>query len=220
MGTTGVPELWSFNFTGSTTALGGGVVTVTGNQGTPVWAHMSGPDYGQTFTPAASTGLDMGSVTGGTWDQIVDEDLRIELSLDAALTTTFDFNAIGIETNDWGTCCKGNNTNADNIFTAGTAAYIVFDPTANPSGSSNSGILLIRNLDNTTNCTGGLPSDPETFAGLMADGVTLNWASGGRTTTLSLRSTTPPSSTMSPSHRTALVRCSDLAGSCILAGSR
>lgn len=171
--TTGTPELWTFNFTDSNIALGGGVFSVTGDQGTTVWARLSGPDYGGAFVPDGS-GIASGNVTGGTWDNIVDNGLRIELFADAALTTTFDFNAIGIETDNWGTCCKGNNTNADGGQTAGTAVYMVFDPTTNPAGSTNDDILLIGNLDSTTNRTGGLPSDPDAFAGLLADGTTTN----------------------------------------------
>lgn len=172
--TTGTPELWTFNFTDSSIAVGGGVFSVTGDQGTTIWARISGPDYGGAFAPEASTGVVDGSVSGGTWDQIVDNGLRIELFSDAALATTFDFNAIGIETNDWGTCCSGPNTNPDGGTTAGSAVYMVFDPTANPAGSSNDDILLIGNLDNTTNRTGGEPTDPNAFAGLLADGVTTN----------------------------------------------
>jgi hypothetical protein len=172
--TTGTPEIWTFNFTDPNISLGGGVFSVTGDQGTTVWALITGPDYGGAFSPNTSTGIAMGSVSGGTWDQIVDNGLRIQLYSDAALTTTFDFNAIGIEANDWGTCCTGNNTNADDGVTAGTAVYMVFDPSSNPSGSSNDDILLIGNIDSTTNRTGGLPTDPNTFAGLQADGVSLN----------------------------------------------
>ena len=82
--TTGTPELWTFNFTDSTIAVGGGVFTVTGDQGTQVWARISGPDYGGAFAPDAS-GIDGGGVSGGTWDNIVDNGLRIELFSDAAL---------------------------------------------------------------------------------------------------------------------------------------
>jgi hypothetical protein len=170
---TGTPELWTFNFTDPSIGMGNGVFQVTGDQGTTVWARLSGPDYGGEFNPDP-TGIASGEVSGGAWDQIVDNGLRIELFSDVALTTTFDFNAIGIETRDWGTCCNGNNTNADGGVTPGTAVYMVFDPTSNPSGSTNDDILLIGNLDDTTNRTGGLPSDQEAFAGLLADGVTTN----------------------------------------------
>lgn len=173
--TAGTPEIWEFNFTDSAIATGTpGVFSVTGDGGTTIWARMSGPVIGGDFSPNTTTGIDSGSVAGGTWDQIVDNGLRIELFSDAALTNTFDFNAIGIETNDWGTCCKGANTNADNTTTNGTAVYMVFDPTTNPAGTSNSDILLVGNLDSTTNRTGGLPTDPNAFAGLLADGTTTN----------------------------------------------
>jgi hypothetical protein len=171
--TTGTPEIWQFDFTDPSIGVGSGVFNVTGDQGTQVWARLSGPDYGGAFSPDAS-GIVSGSVTGGTWNDIVDNGLRVELFSDAALTTTFQFNAIGIETDDWGTCCKGLNTNADDTQTDGTAVYMVFDPTANPSGSADPDILLVGNIDATTNRTGGLPSDPDAFAGLLADGVTTN----------------------------------------------
>lgn len=109
----------------------------------------------------------MGAVSGGSWDQIVDQRAWGSCS-DATLTTTFDFNGICLETSDRGTCCRLRTP----IPTAArTAVYVEFDP-SNPSGFANGFILLVVNLDTTTKRTGGLPTDPHTFARVLADGTT------------------------------------------------
>lgn len=104
----------------------------------------------------------MGAVSGGSWDQIVDQRAWGSCS-DATLTTTFDFKGICLETSDRGTCCRRRTP----IPTAArTAVYVEFDP-SNPSGFANGGVLLVGNLDTTINRIGGLPTDPHTLPGCL-----------------------------------------------------
>ena len=73
-------------------------------------------------------------------------------------------NALGMEVDDWGTCCFASIDNNGDPSPL-SSVYAVFDPDLDPQGS-----------DNRINFIGGIgtAADHGTFAGALADGSTTN----------------------------------------------
>lgn len=168
-------EIFELNLFSATSS--GGLYAVTGSEGSTTYVRFSLPASGGVLDETRFTGA--GAIYGysvslsntglAAWDEAVSEGLQVEFFEDASATTSISMNALGLEVEDWGTCCFTSGVDGFGNESQPTSVYAVFDPQLAPQGS-----------DPTINLIGSITSsaDRGTFAGTLADGISTNNTGG------------------------------------------
>ena len=105
----GTPEIFELNLSSATTS--GGLYSVTGTKGSTTYVRLSLKGAQQTeadFSGAGGILNDSVSISNtglAGWDEAVDEGFKVEFFSDSVANTPVSMNALGMEVNDWGTCC-------------------------------------------------------------------------------------------------------------------
>ncbi len=125
-----------------------GVFTVT-NGGTTVWVRtvrQGSPVRNNAIGESNGDGFSNWSNVYNTASFANAEALGYTLNFfaDAALTTPFQLNALGIHTNDWGTCCNSQNPTPDGSRVNASQVYLRFQ---DASGSND--LLLLGGIAQT-----------------------------------------------------------------------
>lgn len=204
----GSVEIFEYNFFDNQASNPQDPVTITGSDGTEIVVDFYNYGYNgatQTLTGAPAFDYDMSGPAGvnsysvsynsgdglDAWREIVLEGFGVSV-YEADGTTPITMNALGLEVNDWGTCCTDESnilpdgeTYADKGDVGATAVYAVFDPyefdgvtgapdpTTVQTGLANPNINLIGEITADTG-RGLVPGGTSDDNGTFADGATAN----------------------------------------------